>query len=161
ITCWNSKFDIPYLARKIYDYFDFSGLKVISPFDRYSSKIKNALESGINLDIDALIPGIDVIDMLELYKKNAETEKPSYALKVIAEDELGETKLVDDSGSSDPSYMYENDFIHFCKYNIQDVRLLTLLENKLKIVNLAITIRNIVKTNFQDIFFETRTIDNM
>jgi len=161
ITCWNSKFDIPYLTRKIYDYFDFSGLKLISPFDRYSTKIKNALESGINLDIDALIPGIDVIDMLELYKKNAETEKPSYALKVIAEDELGETKIVNDNGSSDPSYMYENDFMQFCKYNIQDVRLLTLLENKLKIVNLAITIRNIVKTNFQDIFFETRTIDNM
>jgi DNA polymerase elongation subunit (family B) len=161
ITAWNSKFDLPYLTRKIHDYFDMEGLKLISPFDRYSTKIKQALETGINLEMDTLIPGIDVIDLMALYKKNAETEKPSYALKLIAEDELGETKLVAEDGNSDPSYMYINNFINFCKYNIQDVRLLTLLENKLMLINLAITIRNIVKTDFQDIFFETRTIDNM
>lgn len=161
ITAWNSKFDLPYLTRKIYDYFGMEGLKLISPFDRYSTKIKQALETGINLQIDTLIPGIDVIDLMALYKKNSETEKPSYALKIIAEEELGETKLIDDGGNNDPSYMYVNNFINFCKYNIQDVRLLTLLENKLMLINLAITIRNIVKTDFQDIFFETRTIDNM
>ena len=161
ITAWNSKFDLPYLTRKIHDYFDMEGLKLISPFDRYSTKIKQALETGINLEMDTLIPGIDVIDLMALYKKNAETEKPSYALKLIAEDELGETKLTAEDGNSDPSYMYIHNFINFCKYNIQDVRLLTLLENKLMLINLAITIRNIVKTDFQDIFFETRTIDNM
>lgn len=161
ITAWNSKFDLPYLTRKIYDYFDMEGLKLISPFDRYSTKIKQALETGINLEMDTLIPGIDVIDLMALYKKNAETEKPSYALKLIAEDELGETKLTAEDENSDPSYMYIHNFINFCKYNIQDVRLLTLLENKLMLINLAITIRNIVKTDFQDIFFETRTIDNM
>jgi len=161
ITAWNSKFDIPYITRKIYDYFGIEGLKSISPFNRYSTKIKYALETGSDINVDTLIPGIDVIDLMALYKKNSETEKPSYALNIIAEEELGETKLIEEGDNNDPSYMYTNNFINFCKYNIQDVRLLTLLENKLMLINLAVTIRNIVKTNFQDIFFETITIDNM
>ena len=61
----------------------------------------------------------------------------------------------------DPSELYLNNFVKFCKYNIQDVRLLVMLEDKLKIINLAITIRNISKVNFQDIFYETRIIDYM
>jgi len=162
ITAWNSKFDIPYIVRKIYDYFDFDGLKMISPFKTVSSKVKKALYDGIDLDIDTLIPGIDVIDMLSLYKKNCETQKPSYSLKAITTEELGETKIVSENEEvNDVASMYDNDFITFCKYNIQDVRLMVLLENKVKFIDLALAIRNIVKTDYQDIFFETRTIDNM
>ena len=162
ITAWNSKFDIPYIVRKIYDYFDFDGLKMISPFKTVSSKVKKALYDGTDLDIDTLIPGIDVIDMLSLYKKNCETQKPSYSLKAITTEELGETKIVSENEEvNDVASMYDNDFITFCKYNIQDVRLMVLLENKVKFIDLALAIRNIVKTDYQDIFFETRTIDNM
>lgn len=162
ITAWNSKFDIPYIVRKIYDYFDFDGLKMISPFKTVSSKVKKALYDGIDLDMDTLIPGIDVIDMLSLYKKNCETQKPSYSLKAITTEELGETKIVSENEEvNDVASMYDNDFITFCKYNIQDVRLMVLLENKVKFIDLALAIRNIVKTDYQDIFFETRTIDNM
>lgn len=162
ITAWNSKFDIPYIVRKIYDYFDFDGLKMISPFKTVSSKVKKALYDGIDLDMDTLIPGIDVIDMLSLYKKNCETQKPSYSLKAITTEELGETKIVSENEEiNDLVSMYNNDFITFCKYNIQDVRLMVLLENKVKFIDLALAIRNIVKTDYQDIFFETRTIDNM
>lgn len=158
ITAWNSQFDIPYITRKIYDYFGNEGLKILSPFNRVSSKITSALESGIELSIDTLIPGISVIDMMQLYKKNADTERPSYALKNITAFELGESK-VQSEDSSDPTQMFLNEFITFCKYNIQDTRLLVLLEEKLKIINLAITIRNISKVDFQDIFSESRIID--
>lgn len=161
ITAWNSSFDIPYIIRKIIDYFGINALKKISPFDRVSSKVTFALDKNIEIKIDRLIPGIDIIDMLELYKKNTPGQKPSYSLKAITEEELEETKLTDESGDTDPNHMYLHDFVNFCKYNIQDVRLLVLLEEKLKILNLASIMRNITKCNYQDVFFESILIDNM
>lgn len=164
ITAWNIKFDIPYICRKIIDYLGLDTLKKISPFNYVSSKITYALDNNENLELTSIIPGIDIIDMLTLYKKYSSSEKPSYALKYIAEEELGESKLVngaDDDEFMDTSELYIKDFVKFCKYNIQDVRLLVMLEDKLKILNLAVTIRNIAKIDFQDIFFETRIIDNI
>lgn len=161
MTSWNSRFDIPYIVRKIYDYFDYDGLKELSPFNTISSKVRNAIDDNLALELDSIIPGIDVIDMLLLYKKYTDTEKPSYSLKEIAAEELGEAKLLTESGSSNVNEMYDTDFELFCLYNIQDVRLIKLLEDKLKMINLAITIRNISKVNFQDIFFETKVIDNL
>lgn len=162
ITAWNSKFDIPYIMRKIYDYFDFEGLKLISPFGRVSSRIKYAIQDDTPMDNDTIIPGIDVIDMLNLYKKNCVTQKPSYSLKAVTTEELGETKIVSENEEiTDLVSMYTDDFITFVKYNIQDVRLMVMLEDKTKVIDLAIAIRNITKTDYQDIFFETKTIDNM
>lgn len=162
ITAWNSKFDIPYVVRKIVDLFGIETLKKITPFSRISYKVINALEKDLPLEIDSIIPGIDVIDMLELYKKNTPGQKPSYSLNSISEEELdGETKLTTDLGETDPNAMYLGDFVGFCKYNIQDVRLMTLIEKKRKIIDLAIIVRNITKTNYQDIFFETALIDNL
>lgn len=162
ITAWNLPFDMPYIVRKIIDNFGINELKKISPFNRISSKVTKALDTNLELKIDSLIPGIDSIDYLELYKKNTPGQKPSYRLADIALEELhAETKLVGEDGESDPNIMYINNFIHFCKYNIQDVRIMKLIEEKRKILDLAIIIRNITKTNYQDIFYETALIDNM
>lgn len=162
ITAWNLPFDMPYIVRKIIDNFGVNELKKISPFNRISSKVTKALDANLELKIDSLIPGIDSIDYLELYKKNTPGQKPSYRLADIALEELHtETKLVGEDGESDPNIMYINNFIHFCKYNIQDVRIMKLIEEKRKILDLAIIIRNITKTNYQDIFYETALIDNM
>lgn len=160
ITAWNAPFDIPYIVRKIYDYFGEEGLRKISPFNDISFEVQKALENNVEIERIDIIPGIDALDMLFWYKKNAYIEQPSYSLKYISTLELGESKIVSESGSSDLTYRYENEFINFCIYNIQDVRLLTLLEDKLKIMNLAVVIRNITKVDFQDILHETMTIDN-
>ncbi|HQQ39690.1 MAG TPA: DNA polymerase domain-containing protein [Bacilli bacterium] len=160
ITAWNSKFDIPYIVRKVYDYFGMNGLKQLSPFNSYSSRVKFALEKEIDLKEDAVIPGIDILDMMELYKKYNMSQKASYALKAISEEELSdESKLIDED--SNVLTLYNDNFEAFCKYNIQDVRLMVLLEDKLKYINLAIMIRNISKINFQDVFYETRILDNI
>lgn len=161
ITAWNSSFDLPYITRKIVDHFGVKHLKTISPFYRVSSKVMAALENNDELRIDTLIPGIDIVDLMELYKKYTPGQKPSYSLKAITEEELTETKLKSNDGDSDPNHMYINDFVNFCKYNVQDVRLMYLLEQKRKLLELAITIRNICKTNFQDIFFESILLDNV
>ena len=48
--------------------------------------------------------------------ENAYIEQPSYSLKYITTLELGESKIVSESGSSDLTYRYEKEFINFCIY---------------------------------------------
>lgn len=161
ISAWNSKFDMPYIARKIFDEFGFEGLKFISPFNTVSYQVRTAIENGSNIDYDNVIPGIDVIDMLEMYKKHTPGDKPSFSLKNISIDELDESKLAFEDESTDPSIMYEKDFAFFCVYNIQDVRLIKMIEDKRKLLNLASIIRNISKIDYKDVFFESIIIDNL
>ena len=137
-----------------------NGVKQLSPFNTCSSRVKFAIEKDVNLFSDCIIPGIDILDMMNLYKKYNMSQKASYALKSICEEELeGETKFIDEDNSV--LTLYTSDFNNFCKYNIQDVRLIVLLDQKLKYLNLATMIRNISKINFQDVFYETMILDNI
>ena len=161
ISAWNSKFDLPYIARKIFDEFGLDGLKFISPFNTVSFSLRKALDDNLDFEYDNVFPGIDVIDMLEMYKKHTPGDRPSFSLKAISEEELDESKLIFEEESSDPAEMYEKDFTFFCMYNIQDVRLVKMLEDKRKLLNLAAIIRNIAKINYKDVFFESIIIDNL
>lgn len=158
ITSWNSMFDIPYTVRKIFDHFGEEGLKTISPFNFISWKVKNALETGEPIEDDLLIPGISTIDDLLLYKKNTYSEKASYSLNSVAMAELDEGKV---QYETDFMSLYADNFIHFCKYNVQDVRIMVMLEKKMKLLDLAIGIRNLAKCNFESIFHQTQSIDTM
>lgn len=161
ITAWNSTFDIPYIVRKVIDHYGLEGLKKLSPFGRVSFKVEEALSNGAELKIDTLIPGIDVIDMLELYKKNTPGQRPSYSLDAIAEEEVNEHKKKGADGDNDPNHMYLHNFVNFCVYNIHDVWLMTAIEKKKQILSLAIIIRNVTKANFQDVFYESILLDNL
>lgn len=158
ITAYNSSFDIPYIVRKIYDHFGEDGLYKLSPFKRISSKVKQALETGLGLEMDSIIPGISVIDYLLLYKSNAPQELASNTLDYVSKLELGEGKV--EYSSDDPITLYDKDFICFCKYNIQDVRLIKEIDDKKKLINYVIAMRNITKSNYDDIFKESVLIDN-
>lgn len=161
ITAWNSPFDIPYIIRKIIDHFGLDELKNISPFNRISYKVLNAIEKNEQIRLDSLIPGIDVVDMLELYKQNSNGQRPSYSLNAISEDELGENKLNETDMSKNPNQLYIDNFVNFCRYNIHDVWLIVALEQKLKILELTAIIRNITKSSYQDIFYASRLLDNV
>lgn len=163
ITTWNTKFDIPYIVRKIYDYFGLDGLKKISPFNSVSSKVTKAIENNEDVLLDTLIPGIDVLDLLELYKKYSGAERDSYKLNDIAYFEIGENKIGYEQNNEGQNLfdLYENDYITFMKYNIQDVRLIVLIEEKCKVLKLACAVRNYVKTDYSSIFHETITVDNL
>ena len=158
ITAWNVGFDIPYIVRKIYDNFGNEGLKAISIFNRVSSKITYALQNNYELNDYNVIPGCSIIDMLDLYKKISPVKPDSLALQEIAIKELGEGKL--EYNSNDPIELYVDNFELFCKYNIQDVRLIKEIEDKRKIINLAITVTNFSKNNYEDFFTEMSLHDH-
>lgn len=158
LTSWNSMFDIPYTVRKIFDHFGEEGLKQISPFNKVDWRVKTALETGENPDSDLLIPGISSIDDLMLYKQNTDSEKVSYSLNYVAMSELNEGKVQYDT---DFKTLYTEDFKYFCKYNVQDVRIMVLLEKKMRLIELAIGVRNLAKCNFESIFHNSQSIDSM
>lgn len=71
------------------------------------------------------------LDYLKLYKKYNYSEKSSYKLDIIAEDELGDKKIAYDFSLD---YLYRQDFEKFLEYNAKDTLLVKMLEEKLKFI---------------------------
>jgi len=82
----------------------------------------------------------------------------SYRLDHIAFVELGQRKL--DYGEYDSiKDFYKNDFQKFIDYNILDVKLVQRLEEKLKLMELALALAYAAKVNYEDVFSQVRTWD--
>jgi DNA polymerase elongation subunit (family B) len=102
--------------------------------------------------------GITVIDYLDLYKKFTYTNQESYRLDHIAFVELGERKL-DHSEFDTFKEFYTKNWQKFIEYNIRDVELVDRMEDKMKLIELALTMAFDAKVNFTDVFFQVRTWD--
>jgi len=104
--------------------------------------------------------GISILDYLELYQWYAPGGKniENYRLDTVASVELGESKLSYDEYDS-LHQLYKLDHQKFIEYNIKDVHLVLKLEDKLKLIELALTLAYDTKTNYDDIFAQTRMWD--
>jgi DNA polymerase elongation subunit (family B) len=104
--------------------------------------------------------GVATLDYIELYRWYAPAGKSqeSYRLDHIASVELGENKLTYDEFDNLHS-LYRLDHQKFIEYNIKDVDLVFKLEDKLKLIELGLTLAYDTKTNFEDIFAQTRMWD--
>ena len=85
------------------------------------------------------IIGLSVLDYLDLYKKFTYKAQESYRLDYIAKVELGQQKL-DHSEYDTFKEFYTNDWQKFVEYNIHDVELVDRLEDKMKLIELALTL---------------------
>ena len=83
------------------------------------------------------ITGVAQLDYLDLYKKFTYVTRESYKLDFIAQTELGHKKL--ESGFETFKEFYEGDWNRFVEYNIVDTVLVDELEDKMKLIELAIT----------------------
>ena len=104
------------------------------------------------------LAGISVIDYLDLYKKFTYTNQESYRLDHIAFVELGQRKL-DHSEFDTFKDFYTGNWQKFIEYNIIDVELVDRLEDKMKLIELALTMAYDAKVNYNDVFFQVRTWD--
>ena len=93
------------------------------------------------------VEGISLIDYLDVYKRFSVGVKESYKLDVIGELELGEKKV--DFGNMNLATLSDTDWQTFVEYNIQDVRLLTKLEEKLKYTELIKMLAYVGLTTFE------------
>ena len=158
VTGWNVYlYDIPYIMRRLEKVLTTKHMKSISPWSVVTNReIKVRGRSQIIYDI----PGISVLDYLDLYKKFTYVTRESYRLDYIAFIELGEKKL-DHSEFENFKDFYTKDWQKFIEYNIRDVELVERLDDKMKLIELAITMAFDAKENFEDVYSQVKTWDNI
>jgi DNA polymerase elongation subunit (family B) len=155
VTGWNCKyFDIEYIIRRC-AILRLAVFK-LSPFYNTSKNKKERLikESG---DSFAII-GVTILDYMELYKKFAFKNLESYSLNFVSYEELGEKKIdYSDVGTLDN--LYKTDFQRFIDYNIRDVQLVENLENKLRFIEIALSLTYITKCKHENVFSSLKIWD--
>jgi len=160
ITGWNTKFfDIPYLVNRFRKILGEEETRNLSPW-RYISERQTNI-NGRKLIAYGLV-GIESLDYIELYKWYAPGGKSqeSYRLDNIAQVELGEGKISYDEYDNLHA-LYRLNYQKFIEYNIKDVKLILKLEDKLKLVELALTLAYDTKCNYEDVFAQTRMWDSL
>jgi len=157
ITGWNTKFfDLPYLMNRIKMVADEETANRMSPW-----KIANEREIYVQgrRQIYYELYGTVMLDYLDLYKWFIPTRQESYKLDHIGEVELGQNK--NDNPFDTFKEFYEKDFQKFIDYNIQDVEIVDALEDKLGLIELALTVAYESKVNYDDIFSQVRVWDTL
>ena len=158
LTGWNTKFfDIPYIINRFKRILGEDDVKKLSPWEIISDR---ELTFKGKKQIAYEIVGVAALDYLELYQWYAPGGKnvENYKLETIASNELDETKLSYDEYDN-LHQLYKLDYQKFIDYNIKDVHLVLALEDKLKLIELALTLAYDTKSNFGDVFAQTRMWD--
>ena len=160
LTGWNTKFfDEPYIINRFRKILGEDLTKKLSPWNYIGERKTNI--NGREM-IAYNIMGVESLDYIELYKWYAPGGKSqeSYRLDAIAQVELGEGKISYDEFDNLHA-LYRLNYQKFIEYNIKDVELIIKLEEKLKLLELGVTLAYDTKTNFEDIFAQTRMWDSM
>lgn len=158
VTGWNIRFfDIPYLFNRIKKILGDKEAKRLSPWK--ITKEKSVHRHNREQKIFELF-GLSVMDYYDLYQTFTYVNQESYRLDHIAYVELGERKLSYEEHGSIREF-YKNDFQKFMEYNIKDVHLVTRLEEKLKLMELAVALAYAAKVNFSDVFSQVKMWDSI
>ena len=158
LTGWNvNLYDVPYIARRVNRVLGEKWMKSLSPWNRANER-EVYVQGRKNYAYD--ISGVNILDYLDLYRKFTYSSQESYRLDHIAFVELGQRK-VDHSEYENFKDFYTSDWQKFMEYNIQDVELIDRLEDKMKLLELAITMAYDAKVNFEDVYSQVRMWDTM
>ena len=156
VTGWNSElYDIPYLVRRIDRILGEKLMKRMSPWGLVTER-ETVIMGRKHISYD--VGGVTQLDYLNLYKKFTYKAQESYRLDYIASVELGQKKL-DHSEFDTFKDFYTKGWQKFVEYNIIDVELVDRMEDKMKLIELAITMAYDAKVNYNDVFFQVRMWD--
>jgi len=157
VTGWNCQlYDIPYLARRISRLFGEKEMRKLSPWS-FTTESNVFINGRSHFVYD--IRGVTVLDYLDLYKKFTYTNQESYRLDHIANVELSARKIANPYDTF--KEFYANDWQKFIEYNIRDVELVDRLEDKMKLIELALTMAYDAKVNYSDVFYQVRMWDTI
>ena len=158
VTGWNIQYyDIPYISKRLNRVLGEREMKRLSP---WGMNTENEIFIMGRRHVYFDVAGLTQLDYLDLYKKFTYKAQESYRLDYIAGVELGQKKL-DHSEFDTFKDFYTNGWQKFIEYNIIDVELVDRLEDKMKLIELAITMAYDAKVNFADVFFQVRMWDNI
>jgi DNA polymerase elongation subunit (family B) len=155
VTGWNTEFfDIPYLVNRIRNVFDEEEIKRLSPWNNvFAREVYKMGQTHQTYTLD----GISALDYFDLYRKFTYVNQERYTLDHIAFVELGERK--DGNPYETFREWYTKDYQSFIEYNIQDVEIVDKLEDKMKLIELALTMAYDAKVNFTDVLGTVRYWD--
>ena len=157
ITGWNTEFfDIPYLCNRIRNRLGEDMMRKLSPWDNVFDK--EVYQMGRKHQVYT-IQGVSALDYFDLYRKFTYTNQERYTLDHIAFVELGERK--DGNPYDTFKEWYQKDYQSFIEYNITDVELVDKLEDKMRLIELCLTMAYDGKVNFTDVLGQVRYWDNM
>ena len=157
VTGWNVKFfDIPYIMNRMRFIFDNDTINKMSPWNYVNA---DRIQLGKKNQQYWNILGVSVLDYFDLYKKFTYVRQESYRLNYIAKVELGESKL--DNPYETFKDFYTKDYQKFVEYNIQDVELVDKLEDKMKLIELCLTMAYEAKVNYTDVYSQVRCWDTI
>ncbi len=158
VTGWNSElYDIPYLVRRIDRILGEKLMKRLSPWGLVTER-ETIIMGRKHISYD--VGGITQLDYLNLYKKFTYKAQESYRLDYIASVELGQKKL-DHSEFDTFKDFYTKGWQKFVEYNIIDVELVDRMEDKMKLIELAIVMAYDAKANYADVFSQVRMWDTI
>ena len=147
VTGWNTEFfDIPYICNRIKNLYDAKEINRLSPWGNVSDR--QVYKMGRKQQVYDIL-GVSHLDYYDLYRKFTYTSRESYRLDHIAHIELGESK--DDNPYETFREWYLKDFQSFIDYNIQDVEIVDRLEDKMRLIELCLTMAYDAKVNYMDV----------
>lgn len=158
LSGWNtSGYDIPMLtarASRVYPSTDESRTKLCR--DGYKIELKDGTNPW-GQDITKYIPvGRAHLDLMELYMKFTEGELESYRLDVVAEKELGMNKR---EYKGDLGELYRTNPREFFEYSFHDTRLLKFLDDKTKLLDLAIMLARRATIRYDEVLGSVRPLE--
>ena len=158
VTGWNIQmYDIPYICKRLNRVL---GEKLMKRFSNWGLVTEGEVFVNGRKHTTFDVGGLTQLDYLDLYKKFTYKAQESYRLDYIAEVELGQKKL-DHSEFDTFKDFYTQGWQKFIEYNIVDVELVDRLEDKMKLIELALTMAYDAKVNYADVFYQVRMWDNI
>jgi DNA polymerase elongation subunit (family B) len=158
ITGWNIQlYDVPYICKRLNRVL---GEKLMKRFSNWGLVTEGEVFINGRKHTTFDVGGLTQLDYLDLYKKFTYKAQESYRLDYIAEVELGQKKL-DHSEFDTFKDFYTQGWQKFIEYNIVDVELVDRLEDKMKLIELALTMAYDAKVNYADVFYQVRMWDNI
>ena len=150
VTGWNiDGFDIPYIINRYAKVFGDKETKKFSPFGWIKERSIKTKFGKDQFVYDIL--GVQSLDYMKLYKKFTYKMRESYALDFIGHVELNEKKLnYEEEGSL--FTLARDNHQKFIDYNIKDVELVKRIDDKMKLIDLAMTMSYDAKINYADVF---------
>jgi DNA polymerase elongation subunit (family B) len=158
VTGWNVKgFDIPYLVNRTMKVMGADTIKKYSPWGYVRAKTIGLQRKQQVYELS----GINQLDYYDLFQKFGFLSYgvlESYKLDHVAYTVLGEKKLsYEEHGNL--YTLYKEDYQKFIDYNIKDVLLVEKIDEKMGLVELAMTIAYKGGCNYEDAFGTTQLWD--
>lgn len=153
----SSFFDMPYLYNRIINVLSKKEADSLSFWGKASVKEIEKMNKKMT---KVYLLGTPHLDYLDVYKKFILKPRENHRLDTIAEIELKQKKL-DYSEYESIQDFWEKNPSKFILYNLIDVFLIIRLEEKLKLLALALIFSFTAKQNFEDVYSPVKTWESL